>query len=69
MIYEILAAKWYRNDGYLDMEEVIMTVYRYSRELEHSDQNLATMDELLDEVGADEPLDETDFEHNEWEDE
>lgn len=49
MIVLMLAAKWYRNDGYLDMEEVIMTVYRYSRELEHSDQNLETMDEILDE--------------------
>lgn len=53
MIYEMLAAKWYRNEGYLDMEEVIMTVYRYSRELEHSDQNLAAMDELLDETAFD----------------
>lgn len=49
MIFLLLAAKWQRNEGYLDMEEVIMTVYRYSRELEHSDQNLETMDELLDE--------------------
>ena len=49
MIFLMLAAKWQRNEGYLDMEEVIMTVYRYSRELEHSDQNLETMDELLDE--------------------
>lgn len=49
MIFLMLAAKWYRNDGYLDMEEVIMTVYRYSRELEHSDQNLEVMDEILDE--------------------
>ena len=49
MIYEMLAAKWLRNECYLDMEEVIMTVYRYSRELEHSDWNLEKMDELLDE--------------------
>lgn len=48
MIILLLSAKWQRNEGYIDMEEVIMTVYRYSRELEHSDQNLETMDELLD---------------------
>lgn len=39
-IYEMLAARWVKNERMLDMEEVIMMVYRYSREIEHSDQNL-----------------------------
>lgn len=50
MIYEMLAARWYRNGNELDMEDVIRMVYRYSRELEHSDINLGTMDELLEGV-------------------
>lgn len=49
MIYEMLVVRWYRNGKTLDMEDVIWIVYRYSRELEHSDVNLETMEELLDE--------------------
>lgn len=49
MIYEMLKACWYKNGRKLDMEDVISIVYRYSRELEHSDLNLETMEELLDE--------------------
>lgn len=39
-IYEMLAARWVKNERMLDMEEVVMMVYRYSREIEHSDENL-----------------------------
>lgn len=39
-IYEMLAARWLKNEQMLDMEEVTMMVYRYSREIEHSDENL-----------------------------
>lgn len=53
LIYEMLAARWYRNGKMLDMEDVILIVYRYSRELEHSDLNLETMEELLDEEEID----------------
>ena len=49
MIYEMLMARWERNDHFLDMEEVIQVVYEYSRELEHSDWNLEKLEELLDE--------------------
>ena len=31
----------------LEMEDVIDTVYRYSRELEHSDPNLNLMEKLM----------------------
>lgn len=48
MIYEMMAAKWYWNGETLEKKEVISLIYRYSRELEHSDLNLAAMDELLD---------------------
>lgn len=49
MLYEMMAAKWYWQGETLEKEEVISLIYRYSRELEHSDLNLAAMDELLDE--------------------
>ena len=39
-IYEMLTARWLKNDCDLDMEDVVMIVYRYSREVEHSDLNL-----------------------------
>ncbi len=49
MIFEMLMARWIRNERYLDMEEIIQVVYEYSRELEHSDWNLEKFEELLDE--------------------
>ncbi len=45
-LYEILAARWIKNEGTLDMEDVIMVVYRYSRELEHSDENLEKIEQF-----------------------
>lgn len=49
MIYEMLVVRWFQNGQSLEMDDVISIVYRYSRELEHSDYNLETMEELLDE--------------------
>ncbi len=46
LIYEMLAARWLKNERMLDMEEVIMLVYRYSREIEHSDTNLERIENL-----------------------
>lgn len=40
LIYEMLLAKWFKNDRILDVEDAIEIVYRYARELEHSDLNL-----------------------------
>ena len=39
-VYEMLLARWIKNERMLDLEDVIITVYRYSREIEHSDINL-----------------------------
>lgn len=39
-IYEMLLAGWIKNEESLDIEDAIMIVYRYSREIEHSDVNL-----------------------------
>lgn len=44
MIHELLLAQWLKNEKTLEMEDVIDTVYRYSRELEHSDPNLNLME-------------------------
>ena len=47
LIHELLLAQWLKNEKTLEMEDVIDTVYRYSRELEHSDPNLNLMEKLM----------------------
>lgn len=39
-IYEMMLARWRKNEQGLDMEDMVEIVYRYSREVEHSDENL-----------------------------
>ena len=48
LLEEMMKARWLRNDRDLDMEDVIEIVYRYSRELEHSDLNLKRMEMWMD---------------------
>lgn len=45
-IYMLLQARWLKNKEHLGMEDLIEIVYRYSREIEHSDVNLEQV-ELL----------------------
>lgn len=40
MIRELLLVQWIRNERELCLEDVVEVVYRYSREAEHSDENL-----------------------------
>lgn len=40
LIRELLLARWLKNEKTLTTEDVIEIVYRYSREIEHSDPNL-----------------------------
>ena len=47
---EFMMAKWRKNKGAFSKQELVQIVYRYSRELEHSDENLCTMDKLLEEL-------------------
>ena len=47
LIYEMLAARWRKNEKQLDFEDVVEIVYRYSREVEHSDQNLEAMEQMM----------------------
>ncbi len=43
VLYEMFMAKWAEQDGRLSGEDIKKIVYRYSRELEHSDVNLGRM--------------------------
>ena len=44
ILYEMLVAKWIEGRGALSAKAVQQVVYRYSRELEHSDLNLEAME-------------------------
>lgn len=48
LISELMLARWVRNESSLDMEDVIEIVYRFSRELEHSDENLEKFERIME---------------------
>lgn len=48
LIWDFLAARWLKNGKTLDQDDVVEVVYRYSRELEHSDKNLKKIWKLLE---------------------
>lgn len=48
VIWHLLAARWEKNGHTLDMEDVTEIVYRFSREAEHSEENLRMLWELLE---------------------
>lgn len=47
MILEFLKARWIKNEKTLDMEELTEIVYRFSREVEHSDLNLEYVEKKM----------------------
>lgn len=47
LLEEMMKARWLRNEKMLDTEDVIELVYRYSREVEHSDINLKRMEKMM----------------------
>lgn len=47
LMEDMVMARWLRNDKMLDMEDVIELVYRFSREVEHSDINLKRMEKMM----------------------
>ena len=49
-IEELAIANWQKNGNNLTKNEFTRIVYRYSRELEHSDENLITMDQMMEEI-------------------
>lgn len=48
MIYELWMARWLKNGKTLDVEEIIDLVYRFSREVEHSDVNLRHVEKIME---------------------
>ncbi|MEE1087224.1 MAG: flagellin lysine-N-methylase [Schaedlerella sp.] len=48
IIWNLLAARWMKNGEILDMEDIVEITYRFSRELEHSDDNLKKLWRLLE---------------------
>ena len=44
ILYQMFAAKWTEQNGDLSAKDIQQIVYRYSRELEHSDVNLGIME-------------------------
>ena len=49
LMQEILMAQWIKNEKELYFEDLVDTVYRFSRELEHSNPNLNLMERLMSE--------------------
>ena len=49
MIYELLMARWQKNNGILTQEEIVDITYRFSREVEHSDENLKLVEKWMKE--------------------
>lgn len=47
MIHELWMARWLRNGKVLEADEMTDLVYRFSREVEHSDVNLKRMEEMM----------------------
>ena len=48
MIREFWLAKWIKNGKNIDLEEMIDIVYRFSREVEHSDENLKRVEKIME---------------------
>lgn len=44
MIHELSMARWIRQGKSMKKEEIWETAWRYAREIEHSDQNLAVLE-------------------------
>lgn len=48
LIRELWLAKWLEQDKTITLKDMAEIAYRYSRELEHSEENLECMEELMD---------------------
>lgn len=49
-IKEMARAQWLKQKESLTVQDISRIVYRYSRELEHSDENLCLMDRIMEEI-------------------
>lgn len=48
MIYELWVARYVKNEGSISMEERVDLVYRFSREVEHSDKNRSRVETFME---------------------
>ena len=48
MIEKLWTARWIRNEKALELEEMTELVYRFSREVEHSDDNLKKVEKIME---------------------
>ena len=48
MIRELWMARWVKNEKSLDLEEMTDLVYRFSREVKHSDENLKRLEKMME---------------------
>ena len=46
-IQEFVMCKWFLSDKHIDKQDCIRIAYRYAREVEHSDENLVSLEEWL----------------------
>ncbi|NCB93187.1 MAG: YkgJ family cysteine cluster protein [Clostridia bacterium] len=49
LIQELCMAVWIRKEGKIGFDDLVNIAHRYSREIEHSDDNLNQMEKILDE--------------------
>ena len=47
-IEQMLMARFVKNEGHLYEDDILSIVYRYSREVEHSDENLERLEKLME---------------------
>lgn len=47
LIQELWMARWLKNEGQLTKEEMVELLYRFSREVEHSDKNLKRAERIM----------------------
>lgn len=47
LLEEMLKVRWLRNEKMLDVQDVTEIVYRYSREMEHSERNIKRMEAMM----------------------
>lgn len=48
IMHELWMARWLKNKKILDIEEMTDLVYRFSREVEHSDENLRRIEKIME---------------------
>ena len=48
MVEILWMAEWISNEKFLEKQKIIQLLYRFSREVEHSDENLTKLDKMME---------------------